>query len=616
MTNEIPLELLFGDPERESPRMSPDGSKIAWLAPSDGVLNVWVAPVDAADGVLLDRAEPVTQDRDRGIRNLRWSASNRTVLYLQDVDGDENWHVVGADVDSKRQRDYTPLDGIQAKILAVEPARPDAILLGINAIDTAAHDVYRLDLASGQLTTELANPGFMRMLADANLVVRAGLRRERDGSLSLLARQSQSAAWRKLLAIPADDAMTTRLISFADHGRSLILSSALGANYCRLLRLDVRSGATEVLAQDAGADLKDVRICRATGQPQIAVFCKERLSYQILDESVSESFAKLRALHHGDPVFVDSDRDDRAWLVGFVSDAAPVEYFRFSVGTGQSQRLFASLPKLARYALAELEPFTFAARDGMRIPGYVIFPPGGTRSNLPAVVAVHGGPWEREAWEYEAVGQWIANRGYLCIKVNFRGSAGYGKDYLNAGDREWGGKMQHDVSDAVAHVIRQGWADPGRIAIIGGSYGGYSALAGLAFTPDLYRCGVSLYGPSNLVALLDGMSARWPGAMSEYHRRVGHPADDRQFLWQRSPLSAADRIKAPVLLAHGRHDARVLGDGPEGIVRALRRNGVEHEYLVFDDEGHGFAKPENRFRVFGAAEKFLSRHLASAGGAA
>lgn len=609
MAKRIPLEVLFGDPERESPRLAPDGSKMAWLAPWQGALNVWAAPVDPVEGVDLEHAEPITDDRDRGIRNLVWSGNNRTVLYFQDVDGDENWHVIGSDVETRSQHDYTPFSGIQAKILAIGSKEPDAVLLRINSTDTSVQGVYRLDLVSAALRRELTNPRLIKMLADTDLVVRGGLRREGDGCLSFWVREDPSAAWRKILIIPPDDAMTTRLIAFTDEGRSILMSSSVGSNYSRLLRVEIMSGAMEVVAEDPSADLKDVRVSRLTHEPMVATFSRERLSYQVLDESVRESFEKVRTLHPGDPVFVDSSNDESEWLVGFVSGAAPVEYFKFSASTGKSQRLFTSIPTLTSYPLSEMEPFSYTARDGMHIEGYLNFPPGADRSNLPTVVAVHGGPWDRESWEYEAVGQWIANRGYLCLKVNFRGSAGYGKNYLNAGNREWGGKMQDDLSDAVAYAVGQGWADARRVGIIGGSYGGYAALAGLAFTPEIYRCGISLYGPSNLVTLLTGMSERWPGAMWEFEQRVGDPVEDKGLLWQRSPLSMADRITAPVLIAHGANDPRVMKDESEEIVRVLQRNHVEHEYIVFDDEGHGFAKQENRFRLFRAAESFLDRHL-------
>jgi len=256
-----------------------------------------------------------------------------------------------------------------------------------------------------------------------------------------------------------------------------------------------------------------------------------------------------------------------------------------------------------------MEPFSFIARDGLTIHGYLSFPPGEDRFDLPTVLLVHGGPWARDAWGYDPQAQWLANRGYLCIQVNFRGSAGYGKAFLNAGDREWGRKMQDDLSDAVAHAISQGWSVPARVAIMGGSYGGYATLAGAAFTPDLYCCGVDIVGPSNLITLIETIPPYWAPMIAQFHNRVGDPAKDRDFLWSRSPLSAVEQIRIPLLIAQGANDPRVKQAESEQIVAAMQKAGIDHDYMLFPDEGHGFAKPENRLKFFAAADKFLSRYL-------
>src|ERR1700722_9883298 len=276
--------------------------------------------------------------------------------------------------------------------------------------------------------------------------------------------------------------------------------------------------------------------------------------------------------------------------------------------------LFDSRPELARYELAPMEPFSFTARDGLTIHGYATFPPGAGRENLPMVLDVHGGPWARDAWGFDPEAQWLANRGYLCVQVNFRGSTGYGKAFVNAGDREWGGRMQDDLSDAVAYVTGQApggqhWADPARVAIYGGSYGGYASLAGAAFTPELFRCAVDIVGPSNLKTLIETIPPYWAPMIAQFHNRVGDPGKDADFLWSRSPLSRAADIAIPLLIAQGANDPRVKQAESEQIVAALENAGIEHEYLLFPDEGHGFAKPENRLRFYAAAERFLAHHL-------
>jgi dipeptidyl aminopeptidase/acylaminoacyl peptidase len=256
-----------------------------------------------------------------------------------------------------------------------------------------------------------------------------------------------------------------------------------------------------------------------------------------------------------------------------------------------------------------MEPFSFQARDGMTIHGYLTFPPGVDRKDLPMVLNVHGGPWARDVWGFDPEAQWLANRGYLCVQVNFRGSTGYGKAFVNAGDREWGNAMQNDLTDAVEFAIGQGWADRERVAIYGGSYGGYAALAGVTFTPDLYRCAVDIVGPSNLKTLIETIPPYWQPLVAQFHQRVGNPETDADFLWSRSPLSRAASIKTPLLIAQGANDPRVKQAESEQIVAALRDAGIDHEYMLFPDEGHGFAKPENRLKFYAAAERFLARHL-------
>ncbi len=605
----IPLSVLFGNPERVSPRLSPDGSELAWIAPHDDVLNVWVAPI-GSDGVSWETARVVTNDADRGIRQFAWAHDGRHLLYVQDAGGDENWRLYDVDLPTMERRDLTPFEGVQARVMAGEKAFPDQILVGLNKDNPQLHDVYRLDLTSGELTRELANPGFIGMVADSQLVVRAALQPRPDGSVVLVVRDSgDSPDWRELLTISAEDSLTTAPVGFSADGRSLLVISSVGAEAARLVRIDLESGGTEVLAEDPEADVSAVRIHPDTREPQVVTFLKDRSVYRVLDPSVAGHVAAIRALHHGDPAFTDADDADRVWLAAFTNDAGPVSYYAYDTTTGAGSFLFEVRPELSDYELASMEPFSYAARDGLTVHGYLSFPSGADRTDLPTVLLVHGGPWARDAWGFDPQAQWLANRGYLCIQVNFRGSTGYGKAFLNAGDREWGARMQDDLSDAVAHAIGKGWSDPARIAIMGGSYGGYATLAGAAFTPDLYCCAVDIVGPSNLITLIESVPPYWAPMIAQFHNRVGDPAKDREFLWSRSPLSVAERIRIPLLIAQGANDPRVKQAESEQIVAALQKAGIEHDYMLFPDEGHGFAKPENRLKFFAAADKFLSRYL-------
>ncbi|HVB46650.1 MAG TPA: S9 family peptidase [Streptosporangiaceae bacterium] len=609
MVELIPRQVLFGNPERVSPQLSPDGSRLAWIAPHSDVLNVWLAPVSGTTGVDWDQAEVVTADTDRGIRIFAWAHDNRHLLYLQDTGGDENWRLYDVDLTTMARRDLTPFDEVQTQLVAMERDFPTEILIGLNKDNPQLHDVYHLDLVTGELAKRVTNPGFVGWLADSQLVVRAGFSPLPDGGFSLQVRDGADDDWRQLLAVPGEDALSTEPVAFSADGKSLLLVSSVAAETARLVRIDLATGAQEVLAADQAADVSGVRVDPRTREPQIVTVLKDRSEYLVLGPGLAGDLAAIRALHPGDPMFESADDSDTTWLVGFTNDAGPVPYFAYDRASKQGRFLFEHRPALNKYTLASMVPFSFPARDGLVVHGYATFPPEVPRTGLPTVVNVHGGPWVRDVWGFGPEAQWLANRGYLCLQVNYRGSTGYGKAFVNAGDREWGAKMQDDLTDAVAFAVRQGWTDPERVAIYGGSYGGYAALAGATFTPEVYRCAVDIVGPSNLKTLIETIPPYWAPLLAQFRRRLGDPERDAEFLWSRSPLSRADQIAIPLLIAQGANDPRVKQAESEQIVAALRAAGIEHEYLLFPDEGHGFAKPENRMRFYAAAETFLARYL-------
>jgi dienelactone hydrolase len=609
MAELIPRQRLFGNPERLSPRLSPAGNRLAWIAPYQDVLNVWVAPMTAAEGVDWAAARVVTYDTDRGIRSFGWAHDDRHLLYVQDTGGDENWRLYDVDLDTMQRRDLTPFDGVQARIIARDRKFPHEILVGLNRANPKLHDVYRLDLVTGELTLEVPNPGLIGWVADTQLVVRAAAKPQPDGGYVLQVRDDAQADWRPLLTISGDDAPGTQLIGFSEDGTTLLATTSAGADTARLVRIGVATGAMEVLAEDPDADVGDVRVHPDTRQPEIVTLPKDRAEYVVLDDAVAADLTAIRALHPGDPMFLGGDDADAAWLIGFTNDTGPVSCYAYDRATRTGRFLFEHMPELSRYQLAPMEPFRYTARDGLVIHGYLTFPPDADRRGLPAVLRVHGGPQVRDTWGFDPGAQWLANRGYLCVQVNYRGSTGYGKAFVNAGDREWGGKMHDDLVDAVSYVTGQGWADPARVAIIGGSYGGYAALVGAAFTPDVFCCAVDLCGPSNLKTLIETIPPYWAPMTPRLHRRVGDPAKDAEFMWSRSPLSRVRDIRIPLLIAQGANDPRVKQAESEQIVAALREAGIEHEYLLFDDEGHGLAKPENRLRFYAVAERFLARYL-------
>jgi len=602
----IPREVLFGNPEHIAPLISPDGHKLAWVAPVDGVLNVWVGDVGSDD------AKPVTEDRDRGIRQYFWAHDGRHLLYLKDEGGDENWRLHAVDLVSGSIRDLTPFDGVQAQVVEVSRHHPEHVLVGLNKDNEQLHDVYRLELASGVLEKVAENPGFIAWVADRDMQVRAGVAPTPDGGMAVMVRDTTDDGWRPLLVVGQEDSLSTGPVAFSADGSSLLLLSSKGANAGRLVRMPLAADGDaepEVVAEDTRFDVADVVLHQETHEVQLVGFLRQRLEWEVLDADLADDVAAMRALHPGDMHVSNRDDTGQVWLLGFTADDGPVSYFSFDRRTGEGTFLFHHQPVLADYTLANMEPFSFTASDGLEIAGYLTFPPGVERRDLPTVLNVHGGPWARDEWGFNPEAQWLANRGYLAAQVNFRGSTGYGKDFVSAGDREWAGKMHDDLVDAVASVVGRGFADPERVAIYGGSYGGYAALVGATFTPEVFRCAVDIVGPSSLQTLIESIPPYWAPMIAQFHIRVGNPDTEPEFLWSRSPLSKVDAVRIPLLIAQGANDPRVKQAESEQFVAALKEKGIDHEYLLFEDEGHGFAKPENRLTFYAAAESFLAKHL-------
>ncbi len=592
----IPRKILFGNPDRGSPEVAPDGRRLAHLAPVDDVLNVWVGDLGG------DGARPVTNDTDRGIRSYRWAEDGRHLVYLQDSGGDENWRFHIVDPESGADRDATPFDGVQARVLGVSRRHPGRMLIGLNKDRPELHDAYLLELATGKLELVAENPGYFDWLVDNELRPRGGMRMRDDGSGTF---ELDGAT---LLELDADDAMSSQALGFtADDGALYVITPA-ASNAAGLVKIAPGS-SPQTLADDPTYDVASAELNPVTRDVEIVSFLRARLEHQVLDPALAGDLDAITGLHPGDAFLISRDHADGTWTVGFTADDGPVAYYAFDRGERAGRFLFTQHDDLARYELSPMEPFAFAARDGLEINGYLTFPPGGARQGLPAVLYVHGGPWARDTWGYDPTAQWLANRGYLCVQVNYRGSTGYGKAFLNAGDREWGRRMHEDLIDAVEHVVSAGFADRSRVGIYGGSYGGYAALVGATFTPDVFRCAVDVVGPSNLRTLLETIPPYWKQLASQFHRRVGHPETDVDLLWERSPLSRVADIRIPLLIAQGANDPRVKMSESDQIVAALRERGIPHTYLVYEDEGHGFKKPENAMAFQAEAERFLAEHL-------
>jgi dipeptidyl aminopeptidase/acylaminoacyl peptidase len=600
----IPRRVLFGNPVKTSAQISPDGKRMAYIAPVNNVLNVWVGAVGGDD------YQPVTQDTDRGVRFYFWAADNKYIMYIQDVKGNENWRLYATDIETKETRDLTPFEDVQTHIINRDKHFPNELLIGLNKENPQVHDVYHLDLTTGELTLAAKNPGTIAdWVVDTQFKVRGAVVARPDGGQDLLVRDTEQSEWRTVLTWDADDALTSGPMGFTKDGQSLYLRDSRNVNAGRLVALNIDTGHLTVLAEDPQYDVGNMMFNRDTYEVQAVAFNKDRVEWVVLDESIRSDFSKIRGIHHGDFFITSRDDADDAWIVAFTVDNGPVPFYAYDRKSQDASFLFDNQPELNKYTLAQMNPVTFTSRDGMTVHGYLTLPPNVPQRHLPMVLDVHGGPWARDAWGYNPEAQWFANRGYACLQVNFRGSTGYGKEFLNAGDKEWGRNMHNDLVDAVHWAIEQGIADPQRIAIYGGSYGGYAALAGATFTPDLFCCAVDIVGPSNLVTLIRTIPSYWSTFLATFHKRVGNPDTEEEFLKSRSPLFKVDSIKIPLLIAQGANDPRVKQAESEQIVEAMKGKNIEYEYMLFPDEGHGFAKPENRLTFYAAAEKFLARYL-------
>jgi len=610
----IPKAVLFGNPQQLLPLISPDGSKIAYLAPWEGVMNIWAMNFDGSE------VREVTRDRKRGIRSYFWSLNGRNLYYSQDTEGRENWRLYSVDLNTG-SISQAGLEAGEAKFLETKHdlqvlvARqshlyPDTLLLALNKDNPQLFDIYEFNTSSGKIRMVARNPGnYSSWLVDNELQVRAGMAANQDGSFDLMLRANNEAEWEKYLTWSAEDALTSTPIGFSASGNQLLVLDSRNSNTAQLVGLDLSTKEKMVIAGDEKYDVARVLIDPQLNKVLAVSYYKDRVDWVIKDDTVEQDFKNIRMLDRGDFDVFSMSLDSKLWMVAFVRDDGPAAFYSYDRRKKVGNFLFESKPELNRYKLAKMEPFSFNARDGLEVHGYISFPVGHERSSLPMVLVVHGGPWSRHTWGFDPTAQWLTNRGYICLEVNFRGSTGYGKGFLNAGNKEWGRKMQFDLEDGVLWAIDKGYVDPERIAIFGASYGGYAALMGAATRAGLFRCAIDAYGPTNLVSFLENVPAYWETARATFYNRIGHPDKDYKMLCARSPLNSKDNIKIPLLIAQGANDVRVLRSESDTLVKALRERGVECEYLLFENEGHGFLRAENRMKFYTKAEQFLSKHL-------
>lgn len=613
-TELISRDALFGNPERAMVMISPDGRTLSWVAPVDGVLNVWVAPADNPG-----EARAVTHDTARGIRNHFWSYLPDTLLYLRDSGGDEDFHLFSVNVATGKEIDLTPYPKTTAQVVGASHSQPGAILVGMNDRDPKWHDLYRVDLASGERTLVQKNDDEIgAYLADDGFTVRYAMRARPDGGSDIL-KPAGDGGWEVWSDIPFEDSLTTAPAGLTTDGDTLYMLDSRNRNTAALYAIDVASGERRLVLEDARADVGQSLAHPQTGVVQAVAVNYLREEWEPVDPAIAADLEKLQAIGPGEIGVNARTHDDSIWIVTYSAAETPVVYYRYDRGAGgKLTRLFSARPKLDGKPLVPQWPQEITSRDGKTLVSYLTLPrsadpDGDGKPNVavPMVLDVHGGPWARDSYGYSSYAQWLANRGYATLAVNFRGSTGFGKAFTNAGNGEWAGKMHDDLLDAVQWAVDQGVTTADQVAIMGGSYGGYATLAGLTFTPDAFACGVDIVGPSNLNTLLGTVPPYWASFYEQLAKRMGDPRTEegRQWLVERSPLTRADQITKPLLIGQGANDPRVKQDESDQIVKAMTANGIPVTYVLFPDEGHGFARPENSKAFNAVTEGFLSQCL-------
>lgn len=609
----IERSKLFGNPSRSGASLSPNGEWLSWLAPRDGVMNIWVAPVTN-----LGAVKPLTASKDRPIRQSFWAPDSSMVMYVQDKGGDENFLLYGIDIASGLERTLTPFEKTRVQVINVSPLITDRILVGLNNRDARWHDVHSLDLKTGKLTEIMRGDGYAGFLADANLAIRMALRPNADGGYDFFTVNNNTVEEKPIASTTLEDSLTTQPGGFTTDGKTLYWIDSRGRNTAALIAQDVATGKTRVIGESSRADISNAMSNPKTGEIEAYAVTYLRDEWVAIDPNIGADLAWLRERLKGDVSVTTRTEDDQLWTVAVDPVVSSPSVHLFDRKQRKLTELYVSRPELAGAPLQTMHPIELKSRDGLTLPSYLTLPPGSDRNGdgrpeapVPLVLLVHGGPWARDDFGYNPYHQWLANRGYAVLSVNYRGSTGFGKSFIEAANLEWAGKMHDDLIDAVQWAIDQKVSPADKIAIMGGSYGGYATLVGLTFTPTTFACGVDIVGPSNLETLLKTIPPYWTAGIQQFHRRMGNPntPEGLALLKERSPLYKAGNIVRPLLIGQGANDPRVNQAESDQIVNAMQQKGIPVTYVLFPDEGHGFARPDNNIAFNAVTENFLATCL-------
>ena len=599
----VPRRLYGVNPDYSNVRISPDGSQLAYLAPVDGVRNLFVAPVAEPR-----KARQVTRVTDRSIGGFyRWAHTSRHLIYFREQDGDENWRASSVEVASSATKLLTPERGVRSHLQELSERFPEEVLLRHNGRDRQYLDLYRVNIVTGASTLVFENREFSWLITDSAFRLRLGARYTAQGELEMLERSGES--WVPFVTVPIGDLDGTRFVDFSADGNTLFMIDTRGRDKAALVAVDMATRAEKVLAADDEADIVQVQLDQRTRRPFAALAVKARRRWHALDAATKTDFQRLAA-NSGDIEYLSRSDDGRLATVYYERDTGSGEFVLLDRSTGGVTPLYKARPTHDRIGLRPMQPVVIRARDGLELNAYLTLPREKSAA-LPLVLAIHGGPYWRDSWGYSGLHQFLANRGYAVLSVNFRGSTGFGKAFASAADGEWGGRMHDDLIDAVDWAIERGIADPKRVCAYGASYGGYAALVSATKTPERFACIVDIFGISNLLTFMATIPPYWKPWFSIWKKRVGDPdtEEGRAFLRSRSPLFNLERATRPILIIQGMQDVRVVAAESEQMVAALQAKGAAVTYVSFPNEGHGFAHEANRFAIDAIVEAFLAKHL-------
>ena len=603
---------LFGNPVKFGALLSPDGKWVSWIAPVNGLLNVWVAPSDKPEV-----GKAITASTDHPISTHFWSSDSNQILFIKDNGGDENFHLYGVDIITGKQQDYTPFANVSIKVIGVSSKRQNELLVGINDRDPRWHDVYLLNIKTGKRKLLLKGDGFINFQSDDDLQLRLVGRPNVVGGIDYFHIKGGVVADKSFLSTSLEDSGTSPL-GFTSDGRTLYWIDSRDRDTAALFAEDTATGQRKLIGQDSRADLSGTLRHPVSGEVQAFSVNYLKDEWHFIDKRLKDDFDWLEKHLDKDFFVVSRTRADDKWIVGVDLLSKVSGTYLYNRQTKHLRTLYVARPELLGAPLMPMLTAEIKARDGLTLPSYLTLPKGSdingdgkADKRVPMVLLVHGGPWLRDVYGYDAHHQWLANRGYAVLSVNFRASSGFGKKFLTAGNKQWGLAMHTDLLDAVEWAVKQGITSADKVAIMGGSYGGYATLAALAFTPTAFSCGVAIVGPSNLETLLATIPPYWEAGKKQMYSRMGDPTtiEGREILRAASPLYKANQIIRPLLIGQGANDPRVKQAESDQIVAAMQTKNIPVTYVLYPDEGHSFEKPNNRISFNAIAEAFLGNCL-------